>query len=128
MKKALKAVFVVGGIAAAGYFSLKIVRVVKLMNQLEKSLPLYLSTICGEEPEVKGIVQVSGNIVLTLKIKLSDTALAKFPDLTESVMDYIESNYSSLLKHRIKVKSVSPEADEHETFTSGAHYNDPEEG
>lgn len=128
MKKALKAIFVIGGFAAAGYFSLKIVRVVKVMNLLEKSLPEYLESLCDECPEVKGIVQVSGTIRLTVRVKLSEACLAKFPDLQETVMDYIEANYPSLMKHRIKVKVVGPETEDHETFTSGAHYTDPEEG
>jgi len=128
MKRVLKTIFFVGGAAAAGYFGYKFYRTVQTMNQLEKALPEHLEGICGELPEVKGIVAINKSTLLTIKISLSPEALAKIADINETVLDFIRDEYPSLMKHKIVIKAESPAQEDHDTFASGAHYTDPEEG
>ena len=126
MKRVLKTMFFVGGAAAAGYFGFKVYRTVQTMNLLEKSLPGHLESLCGEVPEVKGGITINKNTVLSLKISLSPEALAKLGDVNETVLDYIRENYPSLIKYKIIIKAEVPEAED--SYISGAHHNDPEEG
>lgn len=126
MKRILKTLFLAGGAAAAGYFGFRVYRTVQTMNQLEKTLPEHLESLCGEVPEVKGGVAINKNTVLSLKISLSPEALAKLGDVNETVLDYIRENYPSLMKHKIIIKAEVPEAED--SYISGAEHNDPDEG
>lgn len=127
MKKAFKTVVFLGGSVFAAYLGVKLYRIVKEMEKLEKALPEYLNGICGETPKVKCIVQMTTQMSATVVITLTAETLAKHLDLQEMVQDYIRENHPILMQRKIvvKLKEVAPESDVH---TSGAHYSDPEEG
>lgn len=128
MKKVFKVAAILGGTAAAGYLGFRSYLVIREMSRLEKELPEYLAGICGETPEVRGIIMFAGLIMLTLKVKLSQEAIAKFEDLNETVLDYVRENHPRLMKYKLKIKVVEPNPAEEESYVSGAHFNDPEEG
>lgn len=128
MKRIFKVMAIVGGTATAAWLGFRAYLIIREMSKLEKELPGHLAGICGDTPQVRGIVMLAGLIMLTLKIKLSPEALAKFDDINETVLDYVRDNHPKLMKFKLKVKAEAIQPEAEDIYASGAEFNDPEEG
>jgi hypothetical protein len=125
MKKFFKTMFFLGVPAFAGYMGFKFYRIVKELNKLEKELPEHLEGICAEEPTVDCMLQMSKGVIITIKVRLSEVAIAKYPDLRDNILEYVSDFHPGLEKYKLIVKIVpNAEVDD----ASGAHFNDPHEG
>jgi hypothetical protein len=108
--KFFKTLFVVGGTALAGYFGLKLYKIVSNITKLHKSLPEFLNNVYGEKPTL----HINHNLKVTsVKVGFSQELLDKHNDIESTVREYIDDFYPDLGKGTINVeiftKSDEPE-------------------
>lgn len=116
--KFFKTLFVVGGTALAGYFGLKLYKVVSNITKLHKSLPEFLNNVYGEKP----ILHINHNLkTATIKVGFNQAIIDKHNDIETTVREYIDDFYPELAKSTIYIeifeKSEMPE-DEDDDFSS----------
>jgi len=115
MKKFFKTLFVLGGTAVAGYFGLKLYKIVGSITKLHKSLPEFLHNVYGEKPTL----HINHNLkTATVKVGFSQAILDKHPDIETTVREYIDDFYPELAKNTITIEvfavSEFPESEEAE--------------
>ena len=99
--KFFKTLFVVGGTALAGYFGLKLYKIVSNVTKLHKSLPEFLNNVYGEKPNL----HINHNLkTATLKVGFSQEILDKHTDIENTVREYIDDFYPELSKQTIIVE------------------------
>lgn len=108
--KFFKTLFVVGGTALAGYFGLKLYKIVNNITKLHKSLPEFLNNVYGEKPTL----HINHNLKeATVKVGFSQEILDKHTDIEATVREYIDDFYPDLAKNKINIevftKSEEPE-------------------
>jgi hypothetical protein len=100
----LKRGLIIGGIAAAGYQGFRVYKLAKAAMAMKEPLKEYLSTQFGEEPKL--ICSVEANLVISVSVtaKFNAEILDKYPDIDQSIMDYIAQYYPILFIKRLTVK------------------------
>lgn len=99
--KFFKTLFVVGGTALAGYFGLKLYKIVGNITKLHKSLPEFLNNVYGEKPTL----HINHNLkTATIKIGFNQAVLDKHTDIETTVREYIDDFYPDLTKSTINIE------------------------
>jgi hypothetical protein len=108
--KFFKTLFVIGGTALAGYFGLKLYKIVSNITKLHKSLPEFLNNVYGEKPTL----HINHNLKeTTVKVGFSQEILDKHNDIEATVREYIDDFYPELGKNKVNIE-VFTKADEPE--------------
>ncbi|HOH97184.1 MAG TPA: hypothetical protein PL188_02620 [Candidatus Cloacimonadota bacterium] len=101
MKKALKTILTLGGVAFAGYYAYKQYRKFSQSEEMNKTLHAFLKKIYGEEPVLK-IHKALDTIMI--KAGFSQEVRDKFGDIENAIRDYVQKYYPALVaKLHIKV-------------------------
>jgi len=99
--KFFKTLFVVGGTALAGYFGLKLYRIVSNITKLHKSLPEFLNNVYGEKPAL----HINHNLkTATIKVGFSQAVIDKHNDIETTVREYVDDFYPELAKSTITIE------------------------
>jgi hypothetical protein len=99
--KFFKTLFVVGGTALAGYFGLKLYKIVGNITKLHKSLPEFLNNVYGEKPTL----HINHNLkTASIKVGFSQAILDKHSDIETTVREYIDDFYPELAKNTIVIE------------------------
>jgi len=99
--KFFKTLFVVGGTALAGYFGMKLYKIVNNITKLHKSLPEFLNNVYGEKPTL----HINHNLkTATVKVGFSQEIIEKHTDIESTVREYIDDFYPDLAKSVITIE------------------------
>jgi hypothetical protein len=99
--KFFKTLFVVGGTAVAGYFGLKLYKIVGNITRLHKSLPEFLNNVYGEKPTL----HINHNLkTATIKVGFTQAILDKHTDIETTIREYIDDFYPDLTKNTINIE------------------------
>jgi hypothetical protein len=99
--KFFKTLFVVGGTALAGYFGMKLYKVVSNITKLHKSLPEFLNNVYGEKPTL----HINHNLKsCTVKVGFSQEIIDKHSDIEATVREYIDDFYPEMSKGMITIE------------------------
>lgn len=99
--KFFKKLFLMGGVALAGYFGLKFYRIISSVTKLHKSLPEFLNNVYGEKPTL----HVNHNLKSsTIKVGFTQAVLDKHNDIETTVREYIDDFYPELNKNSITIE------------------------
>ncbi len=116
--KFFKTLFLVGGTAVAGYFGLKLYKIVSNITRLHKSLPEFLNNVYGEKPTL----HINHNLkTATIKVGFTQAILDKHNDIETTVREYIDDFYPELAKSTIFIeifeKSEMPEEENEDNIS-----------
>ena len=99
--KFFKTLFVVGGTALAGYFGLKLYKIVSNITKLHKSLPEFLNNVYGEKPTL----HINHNLKsASVKVGFSQETIDKHSDIEATVKEYIDDFYPDLARNEITIE------------------------
>jgi hypothetical protein len=99
--KFFKTLFVVGGTALAGYFGLKLYKIVSNITKLHKSLPEFLNNVYGEKPAL----HINHNLKsAAIKVGFTQEILDKHNDIENTIREYIDDFYPELAKSTITIE------------------------
>lgn len=121
MKRFLKGLLLVGGVALAAQFGFKAYKKINGTVKLSKSLPEFLNNVYGEMPEMN--INRSLNS-MNIKIGFSQEILDKHSDIENTVQEYIDDFYPELAKHSVEITVQLKGMEEQE---SPAEEESPEE-
>lgn len=103
MNKILKRSLIIGGMAAASYQGFRVFKLAKAALAMKDPLKEFLTVQFGEEPELHCSVMANLVISVSVTAKFSAEILDKYPDIDQSIMDYIAQYYPILFIKRLQV-------------------------
>ncbi|MCB5231314.1 MAG: hypothetical protein WCX83_03095 [Candidatus Cloacimonas sp.] len=119
MKKTIKFILITGAIAALGFFSLKVIRRIRELLKLSKTLPEYLRDITHEKPTMTcSMSQTFLTGKIDLKIGFSEEVIEGEKNLEDTIKSYINDFYPILSEMDVRItfykKTVEKPKDENE--------------
>ncbi|MDD4277975.1 MAG: hypothetical protein PHT37_08825 [Candidatus Cloacimonetes bacterium] len=106
MKKLIKQILLAGGLLFIGYQAFRMIRLIRAIIALDKSLPEYLESVYGEAPKVGCTLNAHITVNTKIVVKYSAEILTQHDDIEAKTREYIADFYPLLANSRLKVNVV----------------------